>query len=356
MKRPLPWQKLLRSSAVLLLSLVFIVAPYHAYAQAKEKYTDTVYLTNGDEVTGILKEMDRGKLRFKTRTMDTVYIDWLDVESIESTSYMRITATDGTSLYGRMQRMQNPSGIKILDGEDFTVISPDQIGALKPIRVDESFLHQIEGDISAGVEYHRASDILLVNLASHLRYREGNYELGLGVNWNETQLDEGDNNSRADLSGDYTRLLEKRYFWRASLGFERNQELGIDLRSIAAGTAGRYLYQSSIMQFQLSAGLAVSAEDRTDNTSKESVEGLIRSSFDIFKLSVPMTRLSASINIFPGITQQDRLRVNSKITLRNEFIRDFFWDLSLYSNYDSQAVSTADESDFGIITSLGASF
>jgi hypothetical protein len=224
------------------------------------------------------------------------------------------------------------------------------------MRVDENVLHQLEGEVSAGVDYSKASEILLVNLASGLRYREIQYELGLGLNWNETQRNEGNNASRADLSSVYTRFLDDRYFWAASAALERNQDLGIDLRSIVGGAAGRFLLQNPTMQLQLSAGLAASHEERINGTARDSLEGLIRSSYDLFQLSTPLTRLSASISIFPGITETDRLRVNSKLTLRNEFVRDFFWDLSVYSNYDNQSVKGAEDADFGVVTSLGATF
>jgi hypothetical protein len=97
-------------------------------------------------------------------------------------------------------------------------------------------------------------------------------------------------------------------------------------------------------------------EDRTDGTKQDGLEGLIRSSFDIFKLNIPMTRLSANVNVFPGITDSGRVRINTDITLRNEIFRDFFWDLSFYSNYDNRPAEGFESEDFGIITSLGATF
>jgi len=356
MKRPTLWRILAGKSASLFLSFALFGVSHQAFAQVSELFADRIYLRNGDRITGSIKELDRGKLRLKTDTMDTVYLKWVDVESVESSTYLRIGTTDGSFRYGRLQKSNQQANVRILDGAESVEVPTLDIARMKPIRVDETFLNRIEGEVSAGIDYKQASDILLVNLASSVRLREEKYELGFGLNWNETQRSEGNNASRADLSGAYTRILEDRFFWIASAGFERNQELGIDLRSILAGSGGKYLIQTPIMQLQLSAGLAGSREDLIDGTSQVSLEGLIHSSFDLFKLSVPMTRLSANIDVFPGITEKGRLRVNTNITLRNEFIRDFFWDLSVYSHYDNQSVSGADGSDYGVITSLGATF
>jgi len=358
MRRPNLRRALRATTTCLLLSVALLVGSTTVYAQALEEFDDKIYLKNGDRLTGNIKELDRGKLRVKTITMDTIYINWVDVESIESNTYLRIARTDGTFTYGRVQKSDMSESLRILDGDETIEIPALEVASAKPIRVDESFWHRIEGDVSAGIDYKKASDILLVNVASNLRLLEEKYEIAFGFNWNETQRTEDgqQDTSRADLSGDYTRFLKDRWFWKASAGLERNQELGTDLRTIISGTAGKYFVQTSTMRFEVNVGLAASLEDRTDGTKQDGLEGLIRSSFDIFKLNIPTTRLSANINLFPGITESGRIRINTDITLRNEIVRDFFWDLSFYSSYDNQPADGFESEDFGIVTSLGATF
>jgi len=220
----------------------------------------------------------------------------------------------------------------------------------------QSRWHRLEGDVSAGIDYKKASDILLVNIASTVRLREEKYEIEFGFNFNETSRTENNDSSRANLTGDYTRFLGDLWFWKATAGLERNHELGIDLRSLVIGSAGKYFHQTSTTRFEVNAGLAASHENRTDDTSQNSLEAVIRSSFDLFQLNIPVTRLTANVNVFPGITESGRIRVNTDITMRNELWRDFFWDLSFYSTYDNQPVENAVKEDFGIVTSLGATF
>jgi putative salt-induced outer membrane protein YdiY len=342
-------------TALVFITLLFVL-PSLSFAQVTDTYRDKIFLKNGDRVTGTIKELDRGKLRIKTTTMDTVYVNWLDVAAIESSTYLRISKTDGSFSYGRIQHTDLSEDLVISEGGFSTEIPIREVASMKPIRVDESMWHRIEGNIGAGIDYKKASDILLVNVASDLRFRREKYEIALALNWNETQRTENQNSSRAELSGDYTRYLGDRWFWKASAGLERNQELGIDLRTIVAGSAGRYFLQTQTMRFEVNAGLAASSERRTDNTQQESIEGVIRSSFDLFQLNIPITRLTANVSVFPGITESDRIRVNSDITLRNEIFRDFYWDLTFYSTYDNQPVNGAQKEDFGIVTSLGATF
>ena len=318
-------------------------------------YTDRIYLKNGDVITGNMKELESGKLRFKTRTMDTVWINWVDIKSIDTDKYLRIRQADGTYNYGVIKQADLDEELVIEDHGEQVEVPILAVSAIQPIRVQESFWRRLEGDLSAGIDYKTASDILLINLATNIRFREEKYEIGFSANWNETSRTENNNSSRADVSGTYTRFLKNRWFWQGSGGLERNEELGLDLRTLVAATAGRYLLQTTMLRLELNGGLAGNYEERQDGYST-SAEGVIGSSLEIFKHKLPITRLSANVNIFPGITESGRLRINTKVTLRNEIVRSVFWDLSFFSNYDNRPPEGASEEDYGIVTSIGASF
>ena len=328
----------------------------NAQLESDAAYTDRVHLKNGDVITGNIKELDRGKLRLKTRTMDTVFVNWVDVESLETDKHLRVQRSDGTFNYGLVAPSEAGGELVIRQNGGNVNVPTLGIAAIQPIRERDAFWRRIEGDVSTGIDYKKASDILTVNLSSNFRFREPKYEIDVGANWNETTRTDDQDSSRADLTTTYTRLLRNRWFWKASAGLERNQELGIDLRGLIGGTAGRYLFESPTTRFELNAGLAGNRENRTDNNVTTSVEGLISSSVDIFKHTLPVTRLSGNVSVFPGITESGRMRVNATLSLRNEIIRSLFWDLAMYGTWDNKPPDGAASEDYGIITSLGASF
>ena len=244
MTRTKLWPARFSVPTIVFLFALTLVGPSQAVAQSADTFSDRIYLKNGDRITGTIKELDRGKLRIKTITMDTVLLNWVDVESIQSNTYLRIATTDGQFGYGRVQKSDLSENLQILNDGETLEIPALEIASMKPIRVDESFWHRIEGDVKAGVNYTKASDILLINVGSNLRLLEEKYEIDFRFNWNETQKTETHDSSRADLSSDYTRFLGDRWFWKGSAGLERNQELGTDLRTIVGGSAGKYFLQS----------------------------------------------------------------------------------------------------------------
>lgn len=348
-----------RNAAAIFLSVVLLsgfAMPAKAQLDDLASYTDRIHLRNGDVITGNIKELDRGKLRLKTLTMDTVLVNWVDIESVESDKYLRIEKTDGQFSNGIIKKSNMANGLVVEDRGQEVEVPILAVSSIQPIRVQQSFWRRLEGDLTAGIDYKKANDLLLVNLSTNVRFKEETYEVAIGANWNETSQKAFDNQSRADLSTTYTRFLKNRWFWKGSVGFERNEALGLNLRTLVGATAGKYLVQSPTLRFELNAGLAQNWEDRTNGTTTASTEGLIRSSLDIFKHTLPVTRLSASINVFPGITESGRMRVNTNVSLRNEIVRSLFWDLSLYHTYDNRPPETAAEEDYGIVTSIGASF
>lgn len=356
----MPAEVFIRTTLILTVGIALLIVPGAsalAQIQIDESggYSDRIHLRNGDVITGSMKELDRGKLRVKTRTMDDIYINWVYIESIDTDKYLRIGKADGSFNYGVIQHADLSDVLVIEDRGQEVEVPILAVSTIQPIRVQESFWRRLDVDLKAGIDFKTASDILLINLASNVKFREEKYEIVVDANWNETSRTEDNNSSRADLVGTYTRFLRDRWFWKASTGFETNEELGLDLRTLVAGTAGRYLIQNETLRFELNAGLAGNYEERQDGATT-SAEGLIRSSLEIFKHTLPITRLSASVSVFPGITESGRMRVNTNVTLRNEIVRSVFWDLTFFSSFDNRPPQGAEQEDYGIVTSIGASF
>ena len=80
--------------AGVLLIIAFFSSPVHA------DKTDIVILANGDAVTGEIKGLEFGSLRYSTDSMGTVSIDWEDITSVQSDQSLQIELTDGRRYFG----------------------------------------------------------------------------------------------------------------------------------------------------------------------------------------------------------------------------------------------------------------
>ena len=66
--------------------------------------------------------------------------------------------------------------------------------------------------------------------------------------------------------------------------------------------------------------------------------------------------LTTQLRVFPSLTDSPRTRAELDVDYAHEIVKDFFWKLTLYSSYDSRPPQDAEESDYGVVASIGWKF
>jgi hypothetical protein len=156
----------------------------------------------------------------------------------------------------------------------------------------------------------------------------------------------------------YTRLRENRWLTGAVIRLDRNDELGLDLRTSVGVGGGRILSQTNNTTLQLTGGVQLSRENVSAGVSDEdTVEAFGSLNWDWFRYDTPELDLSTNLQIFPNLSDSGRVRAEFDISLKWEMIEDLFWELSFYDSYDSDpVVLDAEKNDYGIVTSVGWEF
>ena len=339
-------------------------------AMANRK-TDIVHLKNGDRITGEFKELLQGELKFSTSEMGTIYIKWEGIARIESDKYIEMEMRDGTRTFGQVPSELNEDddvlSVKTLKTDDPLNVEMGDVIRAEQIRVNDTWLNRLDGYIQLGLNYTQASDVLTWNLGAEARYRTRNHLNLFKFDSTLTRKGEGQDTSRHNLTGSRYWYKEGRWFFFGGVGAQQNEELGLDLRFSVTGGAGKFLVQSQKTEFYLAPGLSVNkeletgdGEDSTDDRLSDAganFEALLTADYTFYRLYSPKSRIKAAATLWQGITDTDRVRGNTNITLRQEFISDLFWDLNFYYDYDSKPLQgAAAKDDFGIVTSLGYEF
>ena len=336
-----------------MLVILALCIPQLALAQK----TDVVYLTNGDRITGKISEMSRGEMKFETDTMGYVYIRWEHVAGIETDKTVQFETTNGAKFFGRVSRADN-GDIAVSSGDTVLRIAPEQVVFFTRIKADQTVWEAMDKDLRVGFSYTRASDILRWNIGGGLNYKALTWRASLTANSLVTNNREGKDSRRADVTGSFQRYLKNRYFWFGSASAQTNDELGVDGRILVSGGAGRWIYQNSTSELRMALGLAANYENPTgdpmqDSSSDTTLEGLLDVDWTVFKLSTPSSRVKANLEYFPGLSESGRNRVDVKVNLRQEFIKDLFWVLEGYYSHDSDPPPGAvSGDDYGITSSL----
>ena len=319
--------------------------------------SDLITMRNGDHITGDIVGLEYGKLEVKTDKMGTLSIEWPSVRSVSSKFAFAIERRGGDKFYGSIATNA--------DGDVLQIAATDGTSAQIPMadverisRYSLSFWNRINGNLSLGLTYTKASDTTVgsVNLVSY--YRSTAIDGTLNFNSNTTKTSDNGTTYRAQLAGTVIFVRQSANFWGLVGSLERDQELGINARLTGGAVLGTRFVQRSETEVTGFAGLVVSQESVTGSSEQRtSLEAVIGGVWRVFKFTDPETSMTLGLSIYPSLTESGRVRSSGNLTLTHKIAGDFTLGLSGYISTDSRPPDpTAQKSDYGLTFDLGYEF
>jgi hypothetical protein len=202
---------------------------------------DTVWLKNGDKLSGTITVFDGGKLLIQTKYAGAVTIDWKEVKTLDSDQHLLVKQDAYSGEVSKSLTAAEDGKVTLANGEapkTVELASIQQI--LKPKPVVEDLVWK--GNVDLALDYQRAEkdtddyDVGFKTSARHGRWRhtaEGEYNRE--VQDDETTTD----NWRAEYALD--RFLTDQWFWQGRLNYNRDhiEELA---RQRVVGTGPGYQF------------------------------------------------------------------------------------------------------------------
>lgn len=312
--------------------------------------TDWVFLKKNNQLLCEIKQLEFGKLRVKGYEMGTVRIEWDAVDSIYSEKDFMIRLKNGTIIESR------------LDSSWYSNYNHPWESIIEIIPIKDKFINRIEGEVDLGFNYAKSSNILQLNVYGDLTYRNFKNTISLYLN-NIATLDKDDDIEESktkkkdiDLVDDY--FLPQNYLVRGLLGFEQNTELGINGRLYTGAGLGKEFLHNQKTWLLFGIGARANREWSTDEINKGyNAEGVFLLEFKQFNFDFPNIDIESNLTFLPNLTDWGRIRTDLDIKAKIEIIEDFFFSVKFYYSLDNQPIDeTAEESDWGITTSVGYKF
>ncbi len=346
----------MKSFSKLLAFALFLAMPAAAIA-AK---TDVVLLVNGNTITGEIKSLEFGALRYSTDSMGTVTIDWEDIVSITTKQTLQVEVSDGTRYFGRLNAADDRFEIKVITVRGDVDLHTSKIVRLVPIDAEESFWERLDGSFSFGFDTEKSSEVTTLRTSADVSYRTRKYLVGVSATVNVTDQpgsDEANQTSRRENIGVvYQRFRKNRWFVDWSGGWERHDELGIQSRYSLGAGIGRYLVQTNENQFSITGGLNATRESFIgEDESTGNAEGRIQFRY-LHRRVVPESNVTFTTNIYPLLEDPSVYRTETDLIFRREFIEDLFFDVTLSHSYNSTPPTDAAKTDYTLTTSIGYSW
>ena len=336
-------------AGVLLISAV-LTSPVHA------SKTDVVVLANGDAVTGEIKGLEFGSLRYSTDSMGTVSIDWEDITSVQSNQNLQIELVDGSRYFGSFLATEDSASVRVKTASQEVDIPAQQVVRVTPIETNEKFWQNLDGSFSLGFQTQKSSAVTTSNVAADVSHRSRKYLYGLKLTSTVTDQPTEETKARQSIEANFQRFGANRWFTDWFTRWERNDELGINSRSAVGGAAGRYIVQTNKNQFSLTAGMQGARTSFIgDDESTTEAEGRIEIRY-LRRNLVPETSATFTTLIYPLLDDLSQFRAETDLSFKREFLSDLFLSFSVGHSYLSDPPADASSSDYSVTTSLGYSF
>jgi putative salt-induced outer membrane protein YdiY len=344
----------LRNAGVLMAILLW------AGAANASRDDDVVILRNGDRMTGEIKSLQRGELRFKAGYMaEAVRLDWTKVQRLESKSQFIIYLTNGQRFTGSLQ-VDSPTQLGI---ENFVIdVDKDrhrvnQIDVLRIAPAEEMFWRQLEGSIDFGFSFTSGNDQYQAQFLASAIYRRGTHTFGASVDSVFSGQPKGTSTARKQFTFDYTKQLTTKYYAGGLLDFLSSDQQSLDLRTTAGALLGRNFVQTERTRLSAFAGAVGTREkysatlNQTHTTNADALTGV-----DFLTFRFNATDIRSRVMVFPSLSNPGRMRMQATTDLSIKVAKDLWWGFHFYENFDSKPPISANKNDLGISTSLGWKF
>ena len=208
-----------------------------------------------------------------------------------------------------------------------------------------------------GASYTQSSGVAQYNFNTSVTYRRPRLQVTMSASSYFTSQQTADDTSRHAAQLFMSRSLKARSLWLVQGGFERNRDLGYDLRSTVSAALGQYLVRSNRAVFGLAGGLSVNQELPVDGDAVENLEAMLSVRQSFFTYDYPKTTMSLATDLYPSLSQWGRVRVELNSSIKREIVHDFTAGFTVYDSHDNRPpTAEARKNDVGLSLTLGWTF
>ncbi|NOR15250.1 MAG: DUF481 domain-containing protein [Candidatus Aminicenantes bacterium] len=312
-----------------------------------------VVLKNGNEITGEIKRMDRGRLTFSTDDMKMVYIDWTNIVRISSKDTLDILLKSDERYQGSLQDPGLDGKVAIVTGTESITVDIQSIVliALLRTRIWQRFL----GFFSLGYELQKANTQQTFTTRSSITYRDRRWELQLQGDSYINTRDDADKISRNSVVLGYERYTRRVWSFVGYVKLAQNDELELDLRTSLGAGVGRYFVKNNLLEFTGVALLSVINEKYAEEeNSQRNLEAGLLLSFQAFRYHDPELDFGVEFRVLPNLTDWGRVRIEFKTSIDYELFDNFYLTFHFFDNFDSRPPSYGNisKNDYGTDISI----
>ncbi|WP_407291929.1 DUF481 domain-containing protein [Stutzerimonas zhaodongensis] len=186
-------------------------------------FADTVWLKNGDRLTGRISVLDGGKLLIETEYGGSIPVKWSQVATLESNQQLLVKQNDVSGEVAKSLQAAGDGMVTLSDGGASRTVALKSITQIihpKPLIQDLTW----KGNVDLAIDYKRAEtdtddyDISFKTSARHGLWRHN----GSG-SYNREYRNEVTSTDNWEAEYALDRFLDEHWFWQGRLEYKRDQ-------------------------------------------------------------------------------------------------------------------------------------
>lgn len=183
---------------------------------------DTIWMKNGDKLTGTIRAFDGGKLVLETKYAGVVPLEWNDVKTLQSDQPLLVKQDQYSGDISKSLTAADEGKVTLTNGDapkTVELASIQQILKPKPVLTDLVW----KGSVDAALDFQRAeNDTDDYNLAFKTEARHGRWRHNAKGEYNRETQDSVTNTNNWSAEYAIDRFLTDQWFWQGRLTYKRD--------------------------------------------------------------------------------------------------------------------------------------
>ena len=219
-------------------------------------HADTVWLDNGDRLTGKVELLDRGRLVIKTEFAGEVTVKVGRIRTLETTTPMLVKTEDHAERALAIKTSEKPGHVLVFNGLPDPVDMP--LANISQLMEPQPFIQDwlLEGNADLSFDMKDASqEEEDLAFRFNTRARHGDWRHDLAANFERDYRDDVRSRHLLQTEYDLSWFFGEQWFWQTSLDYERDHIGDIARRAQIGAGPGYEWWNTSLSRFETSARL-----------------------------------------------------------------------------------------------------
>ena len=224
-------------------------------------FADTLYMQNGDRLTGTLNSVSRGELVFDTEYAGRLRIAMAAVLGLDTDKSFDIRLDSETLLSGKL--VFNNNSLAVISDSGSTVIETGSVTQLSEnLLVRTAFQPEWSGrvDVNAALSTGN-TDSLTFGVAASSKLKKEFSEHLVSLNWDREENNDVTTKDQRDLDYGYKRFVSEQWYLSGNAEYFSDKIKDVDSRITVGGGTGYQFWDNSLGALSADLGASAVYED-----------------------------------------------------------------------------------------------